>query len=364
MKVKTKFLVGVVAALLSAGAVTAQAAGSINLGNYSVTGNYALDSLNGTSGGISGLEASAVTYAKDRVDPNTGKLGTLFFVGDEGTGVVEISKTGQTIGNMAFNWTGTGSTKHDTEGLTYLGGGVLVSTEERLQDAYRYTYAAGSTVTLANNFVSISNAKVGNDGIEGISYDPRGAGSFVTIKQQNPQDILVGTLTFAAATGGLPNPLPKDGASPTGGGMSTMAQLFNPTSLGLTTLSDVQVLSTVDSLVGTTAADNLLLLSLGSRKLIEVNRSGNVLSSFDLSSVLNSAGGNFNAIEGVTIDEKGTIYLVAEQLQGAGATAFSKSQLIVLSAPVPEPESYAMLLAGLGLIGFAARRKKQQSDAL
>lgn len=27
-------------------------------------------------------------------------------------------------------------------------------------------------------------------------------------------------------------------------------------------------------------------------------------------------------------------------------------------APVPEPESYAMLLAGLGLIGFAARRRK------
>jgi hypothetical protein len=26
---------------------------------------------------------------------------------------------------------------------------------------------------------------------------------------------------------------------------------------------------------------------------------------------------------------------------------------------VPEPETYAMLLAGLGLVGFAARRKKQ-----
>lgn len=29
------------------------------------------------------------------------------------------------------------------------------------------------------------------------------------------------------------------------------------------------------------------------------------------------------------------------------------------SAPVPEPESYAMLLAGLGMLGFIARRKKQ-----
>lgn len=32
-----------------------------------------------------------------------------------------------------------------------------------------------------------------------------------------------------------------------------------------------------------------------------------------------------------------------------------------VSAPVPEPETYAMLLAGLGLIGFSARRRKNDS---
>lgn len=32
--------------------------------------------------------------------------------------------------------------------------------------------------------------------------------------------------------------------------------------------------------------------------------------------------------------------------------------------PVPEPETYAMLLAGLGLLGFAARRRKQKEAAL
>ena len=29
-----------------------------------------------------------------------------------------------------------------------------------------------------------------------------------------------------------------------------------------------------------------------------------------------------------------------------------------MAAPVPEPETYAMLLAGLGLLGFARRRKQ------
>jgi hypothetical protein len=32
------------------------------------------------------------------------------------------------------------------------------------------------------------------------------------------------------------------------------------------------------------------------------------------------------------------------------------------AAPVPEPETYAMMLAGLGLLGMAARRRKQKRD--
>ena len=326
----------VVSALATA-CVCAYAGDSIHLGDYHVTGTYALDSLNGTSGGISGLEASAVTYARDR--------GTLFFVGDEGTGVVEISRSGQTLGSVAFNWAGTGSTNHDTEGLTYLGGGALVVSEERLYDAYRFDYSAGGTATLANASVSISNAAVGNNGLEGISVDPRD-GSFLTIKQQSPEDILAGMLVFA----------------PGAGGVSTMSQLFDPALLGLASLSDVQTLSPIDALAGTTAADNFLVLSLGSRRLIEVDRQGRIQSSFDLSGVL-----PHNAIEGVTVDENGNIYLVAEQVQDGSNLPSDPpplSQLIVLSAgvmaPVPEPETWALMLAGLGVLGAALRRRQRR----
>ena len=289
---------------------------SINLGNYAVSGSYALDTL-----GDMGLEASAVTYARDR--------NSLFFVGDEGLGVVEVSLTGQTLGTMAFsNWPAA-SSNNDAEGLTYLGGGVLVVAEERLQDAFRFDYVAGGSVALASaDYVSIA-ATVGNVGTEGISYDPRD-GSFVSVKQDNPQAVLAGNLTFAPA-----------------GGVSSMTALFDADAvLGLSSLSDVQTLSPVDALAGTAAADNLLILSLDSKMLIEINRSGVILSSFDLSAVTTQA------IEGVTVDQNGTIYLVAED------SGTPNSKLFVLSAaPVPEPETWAMLLAGLGLVGFMAGRR-------
>jgi uncharacterized protein YjiK len=326
LKFKQVFL-----AALAATSLYANAADSINLGNYQVTGVFALDSLSGLSSGVSGLEASAVTYARDR--------GTLFYVGDEGTGVVEISTTGQTLGTMSFNWTGTGSSKHDTEGLTYLGNGVLVVGEERLYDAYKFTYAKDGTASLINSSTHVATGYANNNsGMEGISYDPRD-GSFVAVKQENPQNVFAGNLTFAAGLAGT----------------TTMAQLFDPTLMGLGTLSDVQTLSPVDALAGTAAADNLLVLSLGSRKLIEVTRQGVVKSVFDLSNVLPN-----NGIEGVTVDQNGTIYLVAEQIQDGVIPTDPKSQLIVLSA-VPEAESYAMFLAGLGMMGAFVRRRKTRS---
>ena len=42
------------------------------------------------------------------------------------------------------------------------------------------------------------------------------------------------------------------------------------------------------------------------------------------------------------------------------ANEVSNTTTLYSMAPVPEPETYAMLLAGLGLVGFMARRRNAQ----
>ena len=185
-----------------------------------------------------------------------------------------------------LDWSGTGSTKHDSEGLTYVGNGQFVVTEERLQNAYKFSYSAGGTVALGSAAYVSLGPTVGNIGIEGISYDARN-GSYVAVKQDDPAKLSIyNTLSFSSAAAADAVP------SVEFVGASSNSSLF-----GLDSLSDVQTLGGVDALVGTSAADNLLVLSLDSRRLIEITRAGVILSSFDLSTVL-----PHNAIEGVTIE--------------------------------------------------------------
>ncbi|MBK6657495.1 MAG: SdiA-regulated domain-containing protein [Proteobacteria bacterium] len=170
------------AALLAVAALAplplAAAPASVDLGHYTLTGSFLLPP-------IEAEEASAITYNWD--------TDTLFVLGDEGDALVEVSKTGAKLSAMTL----TGFA--DTEGLTYIGGGQFVITEERIRDAYRFSYTAGGSVNRAGLAVKDLGTDVGNSGIEGISYDARD-GSFVTVKEVNPQEVNRVEMDFDSAT--------------------------------------------------------------------------------------------------------------------------------------------------------------------
>jgi PEP-CTERM motif len=79
-------------------------------------------------------------------------------------------------------------------------------------------------------------------------------------------------------------------------------------------------------------------------------------------------GSGAASFSGGTAASSGALGLAASWLSGLGsgtgrniAVLESGEHQDVIYAPVPEPETYALLLAGLGAMGFVARRRKIQS---
>ncbi len=275
-------------------------AGILDLSTYTLSGTYRLP-----RGASYAKEASAVTYNWD--------TGTLFVVGDEGDAIVEVSLTGETIGNMILD------DFDDTEGLTYAGNGQFVITEERLREAFILTYSADATVD-SDDLASVDlGSTIGNIGIEGISYD-YATGAFYTVKEKDDQEVNINSLDFTT-------------------GEAQISSLFDTDSLGLADLSDIQSLS----MLGLT--DNLLILSQESKMLLEVDMAGNILSSYDLDGLVTS-------IEGVTVDETGDIYLVAEN----GTVPL----MYTLSAPSPVPLPGTLMLLGSALAGFIGLKRRSK----
>ena len=82
-------------------------------------------------------------------------------------------------------------------------------------------------------------------------------------------------------------------------------------------------------------------------------------------SALSLGAGSFQASSGdSTARNTANNWLQALGTGGSGgytltALVSSSSQDQMMATPIPEPETYMMLLAGLGLMGFVARRRKQ-----
>lgn len=285
---------------------------SIDLSNYVRVAQYDLPEPTRTtapSGNLLGQEASGVTYNWD--------TNTLFVVGDGGTSVTEVSLTGALISTMTLA-TGSspqGTEFYDIEGITYVGNGQFVFTEERYRQVVKFTYAAGTTLTRANAQTVDLGTDIGNIGNEGLSYDPQ-TGGFIVVKELQPQGIFQTNIDFAAGTA-------TNGSSTTV--LST--NLFDPALAGLADMSDVYALSSNSKYFGTTDQGNLLILSQESGKVVEVDRAGNVLSSLTLQAPVTPTGLNIQAmtVEGITVGPDGTIYIVSEE----GGGDFNHPQLWV-----------------------------------
>jgi len=294
----------------------------------------------GYSKAIDTKEASAVAYNWDTK--------TLMVTNDEeendGSNIWgEYDLNGNKTANIVLTGClSLGSSQCDPEGLTYVGNGQYVVAEERYQDIALLTqtgvngdtrtytaYDAAPTISVGPN--------AGNSGLEGIAYD-RNTGNFYGVKERTPE-------TIWGITG-------ADFATET----ATVGTLFDAETLpGMNRLSDVAVLSN-GLFNGLTFGDNLLVLSGLSFKILEVTKTGKVVSSYDLSGFksLVDPEGEDGKFEGMTLDDAGNIYLVSDDGDGRNQSYLVK---LTFTGTVPEPATWAMMIAGFGLVGATLRRK-------
>ena len=284
---------------------------SVDLSTYVRIGRYNLPEPTRTVAPINSLlaqEASAVTYNWD--------TDTLFVVGDGGTSVVQVSKTGQLLNSMTLapGSSPQGTDFYDPEGISYIGNGMLVMTEERDRQVVKFTYVAGGTLHRSDAQTVKLGTFVQNIGLEGVTYDPL-SGGFILVKETQPEGIFQTDIDFAAGTA-------------TNGSPSTVnsVNLFDPALANLLDFADVFALSNLPSLNGHADYNNLLVLSQESGKIVNIDRTGNIKSSL---TIVSDPGNPLDAVaqqhEGVTMDREGILYTVSEN----GGGDFDHPQLWV-----------------------------------
>jgi uncharacterized protein YjiK len=287
-------------ALLALTVVTAPAEAAltgVDLATYNRVGRFDLPEPTRTvppSGSLLAQEASGVTYDWD--------TDSLFVVGDGGTSVVQVSKTGELIDSMTLapGDSPQGTTFYDTEGITYIGNGQFVMTEERDRQLVRFTYAAGTTLTREDTDTVKLGTTIGNIGLEGVTNDPT-SGGFVVVKETEPESVFQTDVDWDAGT--------ATNGSPTS---AESTNLFEPALAGIDDFSDVFALSNLTTLSGP-EAEHLLIISQESGKIVNVDRSGNVSSSLTIvSDPDNPLSVPEQTDEGVTMDDDGDLYVVNE----------------------------------------------------
>ncbi|MPZ45553.1 MAG: hypothetical protein GEV05_19610 [Betaproteobacteria bacterium] len=236
--------------------------------------------------------ASALAYNWDR--------GTLLVLGDAADALIEITRTGAVVSTMTLIGFG------DGEGLTYIGDGCFVLTEQRLRSACLLRYMAGASAT-RTRVPSISLGA--SDSIERVPRQPPNDASIAT-GTSSPQAIDLAGADFGAVT-------------------AAVASLFAPTH-GVPRAADVRVRSGVPS-PRITHADDFRIHGSASMRPGGA-RHGAVLSVFDFSVDEDPA-------DGIRVGGSSAICLVDDGSSGHGGIA-----------PASRPASVVLLDADLGLL--------------
>ncbi|MBF8162035.1 MULTISPECIES: SdiA-regulated domain-containing protein [Pseudomonadaceae] len=221
--------------------------------------------------GLEKDETSGLTY-----NPVTG---TLFAVTGKNPLLVELSRQGEILRRIELIGFA------DPEGVEVLGDGRLAIIDERRRQL--------TTITLRDHDLSLDAADfpgfdlgfadAGNKGFEAIAWDARSR-SLMLGKERGPMGLF--SLPFPG----------EDGA----------AGVMQPFSYGDLGMRDISSLS-IDARTG-----HALVLSDESRMLLEIDRAGQPVSFLSLSAGRNGLAKSIKQAEGVTMDEEGNIYIVAE----------------------------------------------------
>ncbi len=278
--------------------VTAASITQVDLSTYVRVGRFDLPEPTRTPHPVNSLlaqEASGLTYNWD--------TNTLFVVGDGGTSIVEVSKTGALLSSMTLSPGGSpqGTEFYDTEGIAYMGGGKFVIIEERYRQANLFTYVAGGVLHKTDVQTVKLGTTIGNIGLEGLSYDPMTSG-FVFVKEKDPESIFQTGIDFNAGTA-------TNGSATAEGSVD----LFTPALANLADFSDVFALSNLPDLNGLPDFSHLLIISQESGQIVNVDRSGKVFSRL---TIVADPGSPLSVpdmtMEGVTMDREGVLYVVNE----------------------------------------------------
>ena len=221
--------------------------------------------------GLEHDETSGLTY-----NPATG---TLFTVTGKNPLLVELSRQGEVLRRIELNGFS------NPEGVEMLDDGRMAIIDERRRQLTTFTLGEADLHLDAADFpgFDLGFADAGNKGFEGIGWDRRNH-SLLLGKERGPLGLF--SLPFPG----------EDGAV---GVLQPLADLR----LGLRDISSLSI----DGRTGHT-----LVLSDESRLLLELDRAGQPVSFLSLSGGRNGLDRGIEQAEGVTMDEQGNIYIVAE----------------------------------------------------